>query len=206
MRLVKRWGVMTLVALLVLGTMGAAFASDPGETETETAKEPLEEGSFAPAIEWAGGLVHFVFYWGYEDDELPAECPDPEAGNPGLFGLGDPTLVTDGPECLNVEKNGHYNHGSMVSAVVHWLKDGNLENVLETLDDDLAQELRDMPKGQLVKMFAHDDFGKGNFDPEATLEAAEADVEESDGHGPPEWVLEKQAEKAEQKANKGKNK
>lgn len=206
MRLVKRWGVMTLVALLVLGTMGAALADDDVETEAETAKDLLEEGSFAPAVEWAGGLVQFMFYWGYEDDELPAECSDPEAGDSGLFGLGGSTLVTDGPECLNVEKNGHYNHGSMVSAVVHWLKDGNLEDVLETLEDGLAQELRDMPKGQLVKMFAHEDFGKGNFDPEATLEAAEAEVEESDGHGPPEWVLKKKAEKAAEKANKGNNK
>ena len=30
MKMVKRWGVMTLVALLVLGTMGAALADDDG--------------------------------------------------------------------------------------------------------------------------------------------------------------------------------
>ena len=53
----------------------------------------------------------------------------------------------------------------MVSSFVHWLKGGKLEELLADADDglDLA-ELRDMPKGQLVKMFAHEDFGKGNFD------------------------------------------
>jgi hypothetical protein len=218
MKMVKRWGVMTLVALLVLGTMGAALADDTvdAETEAETAKEPLEPYTY-PALEWADGLVQFVFYWGYEDDELPAECPTADVGDStGLFGLFGSTAVTgvgDAPNCLNVEKNGHVNHGSMVSSFVHWLKGDNLEILLRELDleeanSDFVQELRDMPKGQLVKMFAQNEFGKGNFElPSADgPAAADVDAEESDSHGPPAWVMEKKAEKAAEKANKGENK
>ena len=78
MRLMKRWGVMTLVALLVLGTMGAALADDveteAAENEAETAKEALEAGTY-PALEWADGLVQFVFHWGDFDED-----PETEAG------------------------------------------------------------------------------------------------------------------------------
>ena len=42
MKVVKRWGIMTLVALLVLGTMGAALADDG--VETKEAKEALDAG------------------------------------------------------------------------------------------------------------------------------------------------------------------
>jgi hypothetical protein len=214
MKVVKRWGVMTLVALLVLGTMGAALAADDVETETETAKLPLEPDSYAPYLDWADGLVQFVFYWGYGEGD-PPDCDDPEEGVPttgsGLFGIGGglPVAGVDQEVCvpLNVEKNGHYNHGSMVSSFVHWLKGGNLEVLLDELeasDSDLVEVLRAMPKGQLVKEFAHLDFGKGFFelpDPDG-LAAAGVETEDADRHGPPASVLDKKAEKAA----KGKNK
>ena len=64
-----------------------------------------------------------------------------------------------------------------------------------------------MPKGQLVKQFAHDDFGKGFFDfsdPDDGVEATDFKAEDSDAHDPPEWAMDKKDKKAE-KANKGKN-
>lgn len=211
MRLMKRWGVMTLVALLVLGTMGAALANEveaeAAETEAEVAKEALEPGMY-PALAWADGLLQFVFFWGYPDGDVGTDdgldCPAPDSGEPSpIFGFGGAAQVTEVGDCvfLNVEKNGHVNHGSMVSAVVHWLKDGGMES--------LPEEYQDMPKGQLLKEFAHLDFGKGNFvlpDLEDTLETTDVEAEESDGHGPPVSVLEKKAAKAAAKANKGKNK
>ena len=92
MKIVKRWGVMTLVALLVLGTMGAALADEgTTETESEAAKELPEKGEYLPVLEWADGIVAFVFYWGYgEEDEEPGCDPEetvPTTGG-GLFGFG----------------------------------------------------------------------------------------------------------------------
>ena len=215
MKMVKRWGVMTLVALLVLGTMGAALADDGVETETETSTELLTPGLYEFVPAWAQELVTFVFYWGYgEEDEEPG-C-DPEAIVPttggGLFGFGGGLVPTDVDpvDCvpLDVEKNGHVNHGSMVSSFVHWLKDGNLDELIENNPE--LKNLQDMPKGQLVKEFAHLDFGKGFFElptedgpAAADVEADEAEEsEESDGHGQPAWVKDKKAEKPA----KGKNK
>jgi hypothetical protein len=218
----KRWGVMTLVALLVLGTMGAALADDTVETETETAKEPLLPDSYAPDLawaevdlEWVDGLVQFVLHWGYDDEVLGTddgpECRPPDSEDPpSTFGFGGLPLVPEVRDCvfLDVEKNDHYNHGSMVSSVVHWLKalkDGSLPDLM-TANPEL-QKLLDMPKGQVVKLFAQNDFGKGNFElpseagpAAADVESVEADV--SDGHGPPQWVKDKKADKSA----KGKNK
>ena len=202
MKVVKRWGVMTLVALLVLGTMGAALADDG--VETEETKEALEPGDYATFLDWADGLVQFVFYWGYQEGEEPDGCVASQTeGWTGMFGLFGPTQVTEAGDCLflNVEKNGHYNHGSMVSSFVHWLKDGKLEVLLDELeaaDSNLdLQDLRDMPKGQLIKEFAHLDFGKGYFDPDEESPLTEVVAGDDDGGGPPAWVLEKKADKAE---------
>jgi len=208
MKMVKRWGVMTLAALLVLGTMGAALADEgTAETVSEAATELPEKGEYQPVLEWPEGLeglVAFVFYWGYGDDPAP-DCLDSEEIVPttggGFFGFGGglvPTAV-EPVQCvqLNVEKNGHVNHGSMVSSFVHWLKDdGNLES--------LPEEFQDMPKGQLVKEFAHEDFGKGNFElpSEDDPAAANVEAEDADGHGQPAWVKDKKADKP----GKGKNK
>ncbi len=203
MRLMKRWGVMTLVALLVLGTMGAALADEPA-TEADTAKAPPEPDTYVPIFDWAMGLVDFVFYWGLDEAEegvAEDDCPVAEASAPTSWLLQELPLAADPPLCVtvNVEKNGHVNHGSMVSAVVHWLKSGGMEL--------LPEEYQDMPKGQLVKEFAHLDFGKGSFefpDPDDSLEATDGDAD-ADGHGPPEWAKNKKDKKAE-KADKGKNK
>ena len=69
-----------------------------------------------------------------------------------------------------------------------------------------------MPKGQLVKMFAHLEFGKGSSeipDLSGILDETSFEADESDDHGPPEWVMDKKdkkADKAAEKADKGKNK
>jgi hypothetical protein len=208
MKIVKRWGVMTLVALLVLGTMGAALADEgTTETESEAAKELPEKGEYLPVLEWADGIVAFVFYWGYgEEDEEPGCDPEetvPTTGG-GLFGFGGGLVPidTDSVDCvpLDVGRNGHVNHGSMVSSFVHWLKnDGNLDDLIAN-----NPELENMPKGQLVKEFAHLDFGKGFFELEGVgdVESAEVKAEDADGHGQPNWVKDKKADKP----GKGKNK
>jgi len=197
MKVMKRWGVMTLVALLVLGTMGAALADE--DVATEEAKEAPLPGVAYPEYDWAIDLAAFVFYWGLKENDPAVQCEAAGSGAPstGTF-LPIPGLVAP-VDCvkLNVEgPNGQVNHGSMVSAFVHWLKDEGQT----VLSDDLVN----MPKGQLVKRFAQEDFGKGNFelpDPDG-LTAADVEAEEADGHGPPASVVDKKAEKAA----KGKNK
>ena len=162
MKMVKRWGVMTLVALLVLGTMGAALADDDVDaTETETAKETLVPGVYGPelmgrtVLEWVDGLVQFVFYWGYDDKVLRTEdgpeCPSSDVGDStGLFGLfGSNSARAEVGDCvfLDVERNGHVNHGSMVSSVVHWLQELKTASRKVEATPEL-EDLRDMPKGQ----------------------------------------------------------
>jgi len=145
-----------------------------------------------------------VFYWGLGDGvvEAQSECQASDP-SPSAFGLIPPPPSGD-PECPQVDvlqldvagPNGQVNHGSMVSAFVHWLKkDGGLEL--------LSAEFNDMPKGkgQLVRQVAQYDFGKGNELSGAEL-AAEVEAEEEDGDGPPEWVQDKKAAKAEAKANR----
>jgi hypothetical protein len=197
--MVKRWGVMMLVALLVLGTMGAALADEGDEgVEPEAVEEALEPGSHDFVLEWAGNLVNFVFYWGLADGtvEAQSECQSSEP-SPSGFGFFPPPPSGDPVDCLQIDvagPNGQVNRGSMVSAFVHWLKkDGGLEL--------LSAEYGDMPKGkgQLVRQVAQYDFG--NELPEGEL-TAETEGEEDDGHGPPESVLAKKAAKAEAKANR----
>ena len=77
MRLMKRWGVMTLVALLVLGTMGAALADD--DVDAESAQVVPEEGSYPFTPEWAKDVVAFVFYWGYGEEAEGEEAEGEEA-------------------------------------------------------------------------------------------------------------------------------
>ena len=186
MRVMKRWGVMTLVALLVLGSMGAALADDTVEPEEE-ATVP-ESGSYQ--FDWVDNLVSFVFYWGLaEEDPLP-EC-EPVDGDVGTGTFFGPVVSVDEAPCipLKVEgPNGQVNHGTMVSSFVHWLKNGM---------NELPDDLQDMPKGQLIKELAHDDFGKG-FDGDDG-EDEEPELAEEDGDGPPDHVIAKKAEKAKGK-------
>ncbi len=203
MKMVKRWGVMTLVALLVLGTMGSALADEP-TTETNEPKHAFDVDTYIEKYIWASQLTSIVFYWVGEG----ATCEETEEITPsGIFFIPDPDPVQDDctPPTLT-GPNGQLNHGSMVSSFVHWLKDGGLEAALAD-DPDFAEEFGDLPKGQLVKMFAHEDFGKkGSLDPEGSVEGVDDDGEDGDGHGPPQWVKDKKAEKAADKAAKGKNK
>ena len=183
MKMVKRWGVMTLAASLVLGSMGAALA-DEGPTETETAevemtKEPFDPEQYLAEYEWPAELVAMVYSW-FGD----GACEAPAPTGFGLFSSVEADECT--PPSLT-GPNGQLNHGSMVSSVVHFLKTEAAQEILG--------EFSDMPRGQLVRQFAHLDFGKGfnGDDPDGEVEFEEAD--EADGHGPPEFVLEKKAAK-----------
>ena len=189
MKLVKRWGVMTLVVLLVLGTMGAALADEP-TTEPETTKKTANVGAYLDAYVWASQLTAIVHYWVGEG----ATCGEPEEITPsGMFFSPNPVPAEEDctPPTLT-GPNGQLNHGSMVSSFVHWLKDGGLE---AALPDD-----------------SEEDFGKkGSVDLEGSVEGVDGDGEvgdgeDGDGHGPPQWVKDKKAEKAADKAAKGKNK
>jgi hypothetical protein len=202
MKMVKRWGVMTLVAVLVLGTMGAALA-DEGTTDTEEARKTVDVAAYLDTYEWAGHLASIVFYWVGD-----GACGGSEDGTPSGFGFFLPTPVPVEAECTPptlTGPKGQLNHGSMMSSFVHWLKDGGLEAVLD--DDPDLEVFRDLPKGQLVKLFAQDDFGKGFSVREGLVESDEVvEAEDADGHGPPQWVKDKKADKAVDKAAKGKNK
>ncbi len=203
MKLVKRWGIMALVALLVLGSMGAALADEGDEPETVEEAVPFgADDGFA--LEWVGSLVNFVFYWGSEAGEdglegAPPECvtsgEEPVAGS--IF-LPAPDPDEDSGECVALDiagPNGQVNHGSMVSAFVHWLKDDvNLETLSLTFED--------MPngKGRFVSQVAK--YGLDVSDLSGDGDESAAEAEEEDGDGPPDWVKEKKAAKAEGKGKK----
>jgi hypothetical protein len=74
----------------------------------------------------------------------------------------------------------------MVSSFIHALKAGDLVGL---------EGFEDMPKGHMIRELAHLDFGKG-FDEGETLDADEPELAEEDGHGPPDHVIAKKAEKA----------
>lgn len=187
MRVMKRWGVMTLVALLVLGSMGAALADDTGEVEDSV--EPIEPGTYE--YEWVEDLVTFVFYWGLEGEDKPKCEPAESTGGGGMFGFPlDPGLEEPVEDChvLDVAgPNGQVNHGTMVSSFVHWLKGADLSGL---------EGYEDMPKGQMVKELAHLDFGKGFYEFD-DLDGDDPELAEEDGHGPPDHA--KKAEKAKGK-------
>lgn len=186
MRRLTRWGIMAVVGLLVLGTMGAALADEPVE-------EAVEPGS----VPWALDVFEFVLYWGFDDPAEVDGCGEsdtPAVPPGGFFGSLEP-VEEAGAHCLDVAgPNGQVNHGSFVSSFVHWLKDVDPET--------LPAEWDGLPKGQLVKQAAGHDFGKGNYEVEDVAVGGEA----LDGGGPPEWVEAKKAAKAEAKAEKKNNK
>ena len=137
-------------------------------------------GSYQSVLDWAGDLVGFVFYWGSQADPEAAaveteaeafECESPEPVTSGstFFRSIDP--ADDLVDCFPIEIK-KPNHGSMVSAFVHWLKSDDGQTLLA------AAELSGKPKGQLVKEFAHDDFGKGNFDPDEVDPLTEVGAED----------------------------
>lgn len=200
MNKMKRWGVMALVAVLVLGTMGAALADDVVETD----KEPLEPGFHELKLGPTGlpdlmfELVTFVLYWGDVDwdtiDPPPACEPEDLADDTTQDTAVDAASVNELCEVLDVSgPNGQVNHGSFVSSFVHWLK-----------DDGMKALKYDGPKGQLVKWASGQDFGKGSDeyhggpvkDAVADLEKSDLDDDDDDGNGPPEWVKAKKAAKA----------
>lgn len=201
MKLVKRWGVMTLVALLVLGSMGAALADD-GDDGTEPAAETLTFGSDDGfALEWAGEVVNFVFHWGLNLSEAEAAATCDAAGTESTTGVFfNPAPVLTDIDCfaLNVEgPNGQRNHGSMVSAFVHWLKeDGSQEALSAAFGSDMPKG-----KGKLVSQVAKYSLELPDLIGDGYLAGVESADDSDDGNGPPAWVEAKKAEKI-----KGKNK
>ncbi len=195
MRRLSRCGVLALVLLLILGTMGTVLAEEPAEGTAEEATEKVvEPGSYL--WEWADEMVSFVLYWGFGEtpveevpgceslaDEEPSDAVDGEDGEETFF------------DCLPIKKP---NHGSFVSSFVHWLKGGG-----QALLPDAYQS---MPRGHLVKLAAHHEFGKGWMelpDPDAVVESLES-AEDADGDdgGPPPWAKGKAKDKVKGPKNK----
>jgi hypothetical protein len=181
--MIKRWVIMTLVALLVLGTMGAALANEEA-AELEEPAAAVDPGFETDTVTWLSDVVTFVFFWGgFAETDALAECPTDEVVVETMFGT---VVLTEAMPCVPLDvtgPQGQVNHGTMVSAFVHALKDGKV----------LLEGYEDMPKGQMVKELAHLDFGKGLDGDE--LEDEEPGLAEEDGHGPPDHVIAKKAEK-----------
>lgn len=191
----RRWGIMAVVSLLVLGTMGAALASEP--VDGDTAEDVVEQGFDS----WVTEVFEFVLYWGFDDPvevevevEVCGESDVPAVPSGGFFGGFEPADETP-VYCLDVAgPKGQVNHGSFVSSFVQWLKEVDTET--------LPAEWEDLPRGQLIKKAAGHDFGKGKNE----AENEEIGPEVEGRGGPPDRVEAKKDAKAEAKAEKRKNK
>jgi hypothetical protein len=159
----KTVGVVALALMMVLSVASLASADDEPSATTATTIAPGTDTGFSvadPSDDYATKLLTFVLFWGFGDQET-GWCPPeaPVVDDPGTLGT----------ECLDVTgQNGQVNHGTFVSAFVHWLKTEDGMSLLESYDG---------PRGRFVKQAAKSDFGKGpNTDEEPSIEELE------DGH------------------------
>jgi hypothetical protein len=147
--------VASLTAVSVLALPGAALGADMHPSDADfgyTYNPDTQEIGF-----WfAEGEVECD--WSAEADVEGAEATETPC-----FVLG-----VAGP-------NGQVNHGTIMSAFVHGLKD--------------LMELGEFegPRGQFISQVARGDHGKGDD------QVKPSDDEDGDEHGPPAWVLEKKA-------------
>jgi hypothetical protein len=154
----RKWAAMavaSLTAVSVLAVPGAALGADmhPSDADFGYTYNPdtLEIGFW-----FAEGEVDCE--WSAEADVESAE----ETETP-CFVLG-----VAGP-------NGQVNHGTIMSAFVHGLKD--------------LMELGEYegPRGQFISQVARGDHGKGD------IQVKPSDDSGGEGNGPPAWVQEKKA-------------
>lgn len=150
-------GVMAIVLALVVSMAGLASA-DTSSTDTSTTSTTLapsqDDSSFQLDLGFEGDLLSFVLYWGGWDYP-PSPCePVDTAGLVTLDTTPDSTTTT-APVCLDVNgPNGQVNHGTFVSAFVHWLKSDEGQAAIGDYSG---------PRGKLVKQAAKSDFGKGQW-------------------------------------------
>jgi hypothetical protein len=180
-----RWGLVALMGILPMALVGTALADPPFQAEELDTRLSYD---YDPA--------NHVLFVALNPEELdagvePTSCSLEEAGALQITVDETTGAVTGGPTgCSGIfveGPQGHVNHGTLVSNWVHWLKD----NAFTTFGYE-------GPKGQLVRLIAQSDLGKGDdqlLTPEAQEEAEiEADPDGEDEHGPPAHA--KKAKKA----------
>ena len=187
----KRGLSITLLVVALLAVSGLAAAA-PGvqrpadaEADTDERLSPIEFEYFEDD--------HLLVYWLTSDEPVdgdvevdPVDCID---------GFGDEAVAEDAavevddaevPPCYVVDvtgPNGQVNHGTVMSAFVHSLK-------------ELKEHEFDGPRGLAVREMAHSDLGKGDQQVKVGDDADlgdddgdddEAEIDDSDDkHGPPD--------------------
>lgn len=190
----KRWGLVALAGILPMALAGTALADPPFQAEELDTRLSYDYDSTSHVL--------FVALNPEEPTEgaEPTSCSLEEAGALQITVDETTGAVTGGPTgCSGIfveGPQGQVNHGTFVSNWVHWLKD----NAFTTFGYE-------GPRGQLVRLIARSDLGKGDeqvltpeVEEEAEIEAQEtgeiaADSDE-DEHGPPAHAKNKKTKKA----------
>jgi hypothetical protein len=183
----KRWGLVALMGILPMALVGTALADPPFQAEELDTRLSYDYDS--------AGHVLFVALNPEEPTEgvEPTSCSLEEAEALQITVDETTGVVTGGPTgCSGIfveGPQGQVNHGTFVSNWVHWLKD----NAFTTFGYE-------GPKGQLVRLIARRDLGKGDdqvLTSQAQEEAEiEADHDEEEDHGPPAHAKNKKTKKA----------
>lgn len=207
----KQVGVMAVLLVLSLVVAGVASAEPYDGNLDEEFQADYDETS--NVVVW--GFDQEGFTDGGDESQTVCAVPDgatlvkdedsgewafvalDEDGNP----TEDPFTDEEGAEvtlderCMVTEvtgPNGQVNHGQVVSNTVHALKEWYRN-----------QDDYDGPFGQLVKRIAQTDWGKEKDDEDDAPDLDEGlldfsltgEGEDDDEGGPPEWVMDKKAEK-----------
>ena len=190
----KRGLSITLLVVALLAVSGLAAAA-PGvqrpadaEADTDERLSPIEFEYFEDD--------HRLVYWLTSDD--PVDCGE---------GFGDEAVAEDAAvevddgDCYVVDvegPNGQVNHGTVMSAFVHSLKEFKFDG----------------PRGLAVREMAHSDLGKGAQQVKTGDDAGlddddgdddEAEIDDSDDkHGPPDHANANGRDKKPKKPKKNK--
>ena len=141
----KTVGVVALALMMVLSVASLASADDEPSTALETTAITIPPGtdtgfSIVDPSNFTEKLVTFVLFWGFGDQET-GWCPPDVTPDGGEGSLGSACLDVTGP-------NGQVNHGTFVSAFVHWLKTADGLATLSGVLSDYG------PRGQFVRQAA----------------------------------------------------
>lgn len=181
----RKLGIVALVMAMVLSLAGLASAEEATTESTEdmgpAVMEPGSESfTFADPIDLEMELFQMTVYWGGFED--PCSAPTEPAPD-GLTETSEETTLPTA--CLDVSgPNGQVNHGTFVSAFVHWLKSDAAAEYLGEYDG---------PRGKFVKQAAKNDFGKGMGkdkvkSPDGDDDDEGIETDGDDGNGPPPWA------------------
>jgi hypothetical protein len=151
----RRIGIIVLVMGLVLSLAGLASADDEVADTTGTTIAPgstsfplYENPDADPLVQ----LVEFVVFWGGGGDGFSCTPVDATDTEPAA-------------DCLDITgPNGQVNHGTFMSAFVHWLKTSDALNAY------------DGPRGRLVRQAAKSGIGKKDNGASEELETPDIKV------------------------------